>query len=100
MMHPITGISFPSADVNLSPFGALSICLEYTVTTLSYIKEIDDPESTNMSTSFWSKNPQVSAALDLTAATTTLPTAKGLTASWGTPYLFVAPQYRFPNSNL
>ena len=54
---------------------------------LVYIKEIDDPESTNMST-FWSENPRVSAALDLTAVTPTLPTAEGLTASWGIPSLF------------
>ena len=47
---------------------------------LVHIKEIDDPESTNMST-FWSENPRVSAALDLTAVTTTLPTAEGVTAS-------------------
>ena len=99
-MHPITGISFSSGDVNSSPFGALSIYLEYTVATLSCIKEIGDPESTSISTSFWSKNPRVSAALDLTAATTTLPTAEGLTASWGTPSPSGAPQCRFPNSNL
>ena len=68
--------------------------------TLSCIKEIDDPESTNMSTSFWSNSPRVRAALNLTAATTTLPTAKGLTASWGTPSLFGAPHCHFPNSFL
>ena len=87
-MHPITGISFPSADVNSSPLGLFQFVWNMPLQHFFvYIKEIDDPESTNMST-FWSENPRVSAALDLTAVTTTLPIAEGFTASWGIPSLF------------
>ena len=74
VIHPGLGISFPLADINSNPFGAPSICLEYAVATLSFIKEIDDPESTNM----FFFHSQVTAALDLTAATTTLPSVRDL----------------------
>ena len=67
------------------------------VVTHSCIKEIDDPESTNMSTSFWTKSPQVRSALDLTSPTQTLPTVKDFLEYLS---LFGAPQCCFSNSIL
>ena len=100
MIHLKTGICFPSADIKSSLFGVLSICRENAVATPSCIKEMDDPESTNISTSFWSRSPRVRAVFDLIEATTTLPTAEGLTASWGTLSLLRAPHCRFPTDIL
>ena len=91
----------PAAETSLSLLGTASIGLEKAMATLSWTKEIDEPESNIISTSLLSRNPLVMVALDRTiATTTTFATLEGLTASWGAPTPLEAPLYRFPNNIL
>ena len=73
-MQPNTGILSPEAETSCNPDGDIVCSLENGAALLSWISEIDDPESSIISTLHSPIIPQIVAAFGCTAATTTLVT--------------------------
>ena len=80
------GILSPAADTSLSDNGVVFASVEKLAATLSSMSEIEDPESSIISTrtSLLFNTPCVTAALGWTAAVTTPADLAGL-SSWDAP---------------
>ena len=70
VIHPSMGILSPAADISLSDNGVVFASVEKVAVTVSSMSEIEDPESSIISTSLLFNIPRVTAALGWTAAVT------------------------------
>ena len=99
VMHPNMGMLSPAADTSLSDEGVVFVSVEKLAATLSSMSEIEDPESSIISTSLLSNTPRVTAALGWTAAATTPADLVGL-SSWDAPAPSGTSLGSFPDGNL
>ena len=76
-----TGILSPEADTSFDPNDTALYSVEKAAATLSWVSEMDDPESNIISTLHSPTIPHVVAAFGLTVATTTL-ILWGFSCSW------------------
>ena len=98
-MDPIVGILSPATDANQMNDALMLFSVENPVATLSSISEIEEPESTIMSTSLLFTIPCMTAALGWTAAATA-PVTLARLRSWDAPAPSGTSLGSFPNDNL
>ena len=84
VMHPSMGMLSPAADTSLSDDGVVFAFVEKLAAILSSMSEMEDPESSIISTSLLSNTPRVTAALGWTAAVTAPADFAG-PSSWDAP---------------
>ena len=101
VIHPSVGILSPAADTSLSDNGVVFASVEKLAATLSSMSEIEDPESSIISThtSLLFNTPRVTAALGWTAAVTTPADLAGL-SSWDAPVPSGTSLGSFPDDSL
>ena len=99
VIHPSMGILSPAADTSLSDDGVVFASVEKFAATLSSMSEIEDPESSIISTSLLFNTPHVTAALGWTAAVTTPADLAGL-SSWDAPAPSGTSLGSFPDDSL
>jgi len=83
-MDPSVGMLSPAADTNLTDDSVMFASVEKLATRLCSINEIEDPESTIMSTSLFRNTTCLTAVLGWTAAVTAPANFMGL-RSWDVP---------------